>query len=95
VNCADDARPSWATPALTEVPPSTAEFEAILVSLVEKDCAFVRPPEAPRSNGYDRSGEEHDQHNGGRDGYPHGERDTGRQVGVLPRTIPWDQTPGA
>jgi hypothetical protein len=46
--------PPWSTPILIEVPPGSAEFEAILASLSEEDRAAVRPQQAPRGNGHDR-----------------------------------------
>ena len=39
-----DHRPPWTTPAIEEVPPGTAVFNAILASLKPEDLALVRPP---------------------------------------------------
>jgi DNA polymerase I-like protein with 3'-5' exonuclease and polymerase domains len=45
-----DGQPPWATPVITEVPPGSAEFAAILASLSAEERAIVWPPK-PNGNG--------------------------------------------
>ena len=69
----------WSTPILIEVPPGSAEFAAILASLSEEDRVVVRSSDVPRGNGHDQRSAAED-HGQTRDGYPHGERDSGHPV---------------